>query len=145
MVIKTNMTITICGSMSFAKEMLEISDFLQRIGHKVFVPENPERFLSGEWKMGDPNLAVERKTQYDLIKKHYLKIVESDAILVLNYDKKEIKGYIGGNSFLECGFAHVLGKKIYLLFDVPEIDFYWSELKAMSPVILDNDLSVFES
>lgn len=135
------MKITICGSMNFAREMSKAADRLSKFGHKVFLPEALKKFISGEWQAGNPQLAVERKLQHDFIKKHYHKIKQSDAILVLNYEKKGIKGYIGGNSFLECGFAHVLNKKIYLLFDMPEIEFYWSELKAMSPIVLNGDLS----
>lgn len=37
-------------------------------------------------------------------------ICGSDAILVLNYDKKGIKNYIGGNTLMEMGFAHVHDK-----------------------------------
>ena len=39
----------------------------------------------------------------------------ADAVLVLNYDKKGIKNYIGGNTLMEIGFAHVLNQKIFLL------------------------------
>jgi len=35
----------------------------------------------------------------------------------------------------------ILGKKIYLLFDIPQIEFYWSELKAMEPIVIGGDLS----
>ncbi len=135
------MKIVICGSMSFAQEMEKMGKELESFGHEVFLPEEIRKFISGEWTAGNPEKAVERKVQHDFIKKHYFKIVESDAILVLNYERKGIKGYIGGNTFLECGFAHVLGKKIYFLFEVPEIDFFWSELKSMNLLILDGDLA----
>lgn len=135
------MKIVVCGSMAFAREMVGAREKLEKLGHETFLPEAFEKFISGEWQAGNPQKAVERKVRHNLIKKHYSQITQGDAILVLNYDKKGIKGYIGGNSFLECGFAYVLEKKIYLLFDVPEIEFYWSELKAMKPIILNSDLS----
>ena len=68
------------------------------------------------------------------------KIKKSDAILVLNYDRKGIKNYIGGNTFLEIGFAHVLDKKIYLLNPIPDINFYKEEIEAIHPEILYGDV-----
>jgi uncharacterized membrane protein (UPF0127 family) len=56
------------------------------------------------------------------------KSLKSDAVLVLNYDRKGIKNYIGGNTLMEIGFAHVLNKKIYLMNPIPEIEFYKSEI-----------------
>jgi predicted RNA-binding protein with PUA domain len=63
-----------------------------------------------------------------------------DAILILNLEKNNIKGYIGGNTFLEMGFAHVLNKKIFLLNEIPEMG-YKDEIVAMKPVILEGDLN----
>ncbi|MEK7094820.1 MAG: hypothetical protein AAB886_01805, partial [Patescibacteria group bacterium] len=64
-----------------------------------------------------------------------------DAVLALNLDRKGIPNYIGGNTFLELGFAHVLDKKIYLFNPVPDIHFYDTEIIAMRPVILNGDLA----
>lgn len=52
----------------------------------------------------------------------------------------DVVGYIGGNSFLEMGFAHVLNKEIFLLNKIPE-SLFKDELVAMQPVILGGDLS----
>jgi len=60
--------------------------------------------------------------------------------LVANYNKREIQNYIGGNSFLEMGFAHILRKKIFLLNEIPEM-IYSDEIKAMQPIILNGILS----
>lgn len=38
-------------------------------------------------------------------------------------------------------FAYVLGKKIYLLNDLPEFDYLLEEVKAMEPIILNGDLN----
>lgn len=78
----------------------------------------------------------------DLINKHYREVGTSDAILVINKDKNGIKNYIGGNSFLEMGFAYVLGKKIYVLNPLPEkLLIFYQELVAMRPIVLDGDLT----
>lgn len=74
-----------------------------------------------------------------MIKRYYKIIQNADAVLVLNFDKNDIKNYIGGNTFLEMGFAYVLNKPIYLLNPVPDM-IYTDEIKAMQPKILNGDL-----
>jgi hypothetical protein len=59
----------------------------------------------------------------------------------LNYDRKGIKNYIGGNTLMEIGFAHVLDKKIFLMNPIPDIEYYRSEIEAVSPVILQQNLN----
>jgi len=68
----------------------------------------------------------------------------ADAVVVLNLDKHGIANYIGGNTFLEIGFAHVLNQKIFLLNPIPDIQFYKTEIEAMKPVILNGDLSLIK-
>ena len=65
----------------------------------------------------------------------------ADAVLVLNYDKNGIKNYIGANTFMEMGFAHILNQKIFVLNPLPEFEFYRTEIEAMRPIILNGDLS----
>ncbi len=59
---------------------------------------------------------------------------------MINLTKKGIDNYIGGNTFLEMGFAYVLAKKIFLWQDIPEM-IYTDEIKAMQPIILNGDLN----
>lgn len=75
----------------------------------------------------------------DAIKVHFEKIKNSDGILVLNFEKKGVKNYIGGAVLMEIGLAHFLGKKIFLLNPIPEVN-YRDEIMAMTPVVLDGDL-----
>jgi hypothetical protein len=42
---------------------------------------------------------------------------------------------------MEIGFAHVLDKKIFLMNPIPDIEYYRSEVEAVRPVILEQDLS----
>jgi len=67
------------------------------------------------------------------------RLKKPDAILVINYPKKGIEGYIGGNTFLEMGYAFGLKKKIFVLFPLPHMD-YEAEMHAMEPMVLDGDL-----
>jgi predicted RNA-binding protein with PUA domain len=58
----------------------------------------------------------------------------------VNITKNGIKNYVGGNALIEMAYAHVLDKKIYLLNPVPDMN-YKDEIEAMSPTILNGDLS----
>ena len=84
--------------------------------------------------------SAERKIANNFIRNHYDIITNSDAILVLNHDKKGIKNYIGGNSLIEMGFAHVHNKKVFLLNPVPELS-YSDEISAMTDIVLNGDLN----
>ena len=83
--------------------------------------------------------SAERKIANNFIRKHYKLITNSDAILVLNYDKKGVKNYVGGNSLMEMGFAHVHNKKVFLLNPAPELS-YTDEINAMTDMVVNGDL-----
>ncbi len=136
------MTIAICGSLNFYKEMRQLQHTLEASGHTVLVPKSFDLLENKTFKKPatvEERLAAEAK--YDFIREHFRKIEQSDVVLVANYDKKEIAGYIGGNTFLEMGIAFYLGKKIYLLNPIPAMEYCELELYAMRPVILNGDLS----
>jgi hypothetical protein len=145
------MKIIICGSISFTPEIKKISDEFIALGHEVDIPMTSRRIIKGEFslkefeeekeKNGDVSFreGAARKLKDDVIKRYYKKIKETDVVLVLNMEKKGIKNYIGGNVFLEMGFAHVLNKKIYLYNDIPE-SLFKDEIIAMQPTVLNGDI-----
>jgi len=138
------MKITIVGSSIFAKQMVEYRDRLINLGHKVNLHEHYVAEAKGEMKdlidrMRNEHAAV--KIDYDYIRYHYDEIVNSDAILVLNFDKDGIKNYIGGNTLMEIGFAYVHHKKIFLLNPIPNMK-YRDEIEATQPVILNGNLNL---
>lgn len=137
------MTITICGSMQFHKEMGQVRDELSSLGFNVFVPGELDDLEHNESYMSTDEERITAKIEYDFIREHFHRIEEAEAVLILNYEKKGIPGYIGGNTFLEMGYAFGLGKKIYLLHDVPDMD-YKTEMHAIQPIILNGDLSKIE-
>jgi hypothetical protein len=134
------MKIIICGSISAAKEILEVKVKLEKTGHEVEIPEGVKHFDEWEGDGAGKLEKADRKIKHDLIRGYYEKMKNYDAVLIVNSKKKEIEGYIGGNTFLEMGFAHVLNKKMYCLYSLPEIS-YTSEIMAMQPVILNGDLT----
>ncbi len=137
------MKITICGSSAFKNEMIDYKKKLIEIGHEVIVHPDYESFVRGEkkelWDIIQQDHAKAKK-ENNYIKWYYNSIVSSDAILVLNFDKKGIKNYIGGNTLMEIGFAYINEKKIFLINDVPEIS-YADEILAMYDVVLNGDLN----
>ncbi len=134
------MTITICGSMQFHAEMLAYKKKLEDLGHRIFVPKGVYDITKNEAYKDTDEEKVLIKVEYDVIRDHFNFIHQSEAILVLNFDKKGIAGYIGGNTFLEMGLAFWLGKKIFLLNAVPQMD-YLTEMHALQPVVLNGDLT----
>ena len=76
-------------------------------------------------------------------KQDFDQVAKSDGIVVLNYDKNGIKGYIGGATLMEIGLARHLNKKIFLLQDPPDEKElkYALEVKVARPVILNGDLT----
>jgi hypothetical protein len=144
------MKITICSSLDFTSAIKEIADSLISMGHEVVIPMTSEMILNNQvgfdqvMREKESGEITKRIIEQDTIRYYYKKIQESDAILVLNYRKKGVSDYIGGSVFLEMGFAHALGKKIFLLNPIPEM-LYKDEIKAMQLMILKGDLSIFKS
>lgn len=147
------MVITICGSMVFAKEMLEAEEKLKSLGHEVYLPLNKLQDNQGN------NISVEdyyklRKSELPpewvwdrkkwVILEHFKKIERSEAVLVLNYEKNAIPGYIGANTLIEMGLALYLNKGIYLYNEIPEIS-YKEEILGMKPILINQDLDLIIS
>lgn len=144
------MKITLCGSIAFISEMIELQKKLEQNGHIVFIPSfiahdkegNPmsaEEFyrIRKEGKMELSWFEIEKESA---ILAHFKEIEKGDTILVANYDKNEIPGYIGGNTLMEMALALYLKKPIYLLNPIPEMP-YREEIIGMRPVILSGDLT----
>lgn len=96
--------ITICGSLRFQKEMMEIAEKMELEGNCILTviyptKENKDAYTEQEFEMFD--------------KMHKEKIKLSDAILVVNVD-----GYIGSSTKSEIEFAKSLGKEIIYYTDL---------------------------
>lgn len=139
------MKIAICGSLDFTHEIKKIADELIKIGFEVQIPISAEKILRGEFSLAEIKQEKEngkfadRAIKYDSIRAYWPIINTSSGILVVNFDKHNIQNYIGGNTFLEMGFAHILNKPIYLLNDIP-IMIYTDEIRAMQPIIINGNL-----
>ncbi len=143
------MKLTLCWSIAFYPEMIEVTKKLEALGHEVELPMNEiadkdgnmisitEYYERRKSESSDTSWIWDRKEQ--AIRAHFEKIEWADAILVLNYDKRGLANYVGGNTLIEMGLAFHLRKTIYLLNPIPEIG-YKEELLAMKPVLINSDL-----
>ena len=137
------MKIVICGSMRLSKKMLQLKEELTNLGHFVVIPKHTEEYAALNTPDHMHNESVKNKINHDLIRQYFGEIEKNDAVLIVNDTLNDTPNYIGGNSFLEIGFAHVLNKNIYLFNPIPEMS-YSDEIIAMQPIILDGDLKLIK-
>lgn len=98
--------ITICGSLRFIKEIMEISEKMELKGNCVLTPiytTRPDKDSYTDEEM------------LTLAKMHKERIKLSDAILVVN-----INGYIGSGTKDEIEYAELLNKEIIYFTDLLE-------------------------
>lgn len=142
------MKITICGSLNFTEEMLKIKNQLIERGHVVLMPASIKDFSLKNAKdacnlKGDKEKYIkEIKPIYT--KKHFDKIKESDAVLVVNLQKNGVDNYIGGATFAEIILAFHYNKKIFLWNPIPKnekTDIISDEIESTKPIILNGDLN----
>ncbi len=137
------MKIGIIGSMQYVEKMIEVREKLIKLGHDAFVTDL-HKSLVGKTDEEKERIKLYQKNNMDAIRVFWNSMQGSDAVLVLNYDKNGIKNYIGGNTLMEIGFAHVLNQKIFLMNPIPEISYYKSEIEAMKPIVINEDVSLIE-
>ncbi len=126
--------------MQYAEKALEVADWFASQGHEAF----PSSFSTQYVGLTDEEkevLKLEHKYHHDAMREHWNVIEKCDRVLVLNYEKHGIAGYIGGNAFLEMGFAYILRKPMYLFNRIPEMPYYQTEIIAMAPIVVHGDLA----
>ena len=124
-------------SYSFYDKIPSIKTELEDMNFEVILPNGYD----------DPNfITLYREDEgfadwIGMLRKMSLESIEkSDALLVLNYAKKEIDNYIGGSTFLEMNDAYHLNKKIYIMNDIPE-GILTDEIIGFKPIVLSGNLS----
>lgn len=138
-------TITICCSASFYKQALEVQKELQKRGFKVKIPHTANTMKkSGDFNVEHYKTWFKNPKDYakkaKLMRRHFKKVLECDAILVLNYKKKNMEGYLGGNTLMEMAIAFHHRKPIYVLNPVFETSPLYEEILGMAPVFLNGDV-----
>ena len=136
--------VVICGSLQFGSAMKRIAEALEVYGLEAILPlgASPEVNLGVTFErlmeMKEDGSVVQLTIDHDAIRDHYNNIMQGDAVLIVNEEKKGIAGYIGGNTFLEMGFAYIARKPIFVLNDIPDM-IYIDEIRAMQPIVINGD------
>jgi hypothetical protein len=133
------MRIGVVGSMQYTERMLDLCAQLDALGHRAYVTTLAIPFV-GKTDEEKEAIKLHQKNDMDAIREFWRLMQDGDAILVANFDKHGVKNYIGGNTFLEMGFAHVLDQKIFLLNPIPHMPYYETEIVAMKPIVISGDL-----
>lgn len=134
------MRIIICGSITAANEIEKIRDELESSSHEVEIPEGVKNLRLRDRTEVSNEEKADDKIKGDLIRGYFEKMKNYDIALIVNPEKRGVTGYIGGNTLIEMAFAHVLGKKIYVLNPLPDLS-YTSEILAMRPTVINGNLS----
>ena len=113
--------------------MVEWAQKLQEDGYEVEKPNVAEEqaYTDDTAK----NAAIKR----GFIDRHFRKIDDSDAILVINETKKGVDNYIGGNTLIEIAYAYAQGLEIFLVNPIPEVS-YADEVSGMAPIVINGDI-----
>lgn len=131
------MKILIICSKNFYSKISEIKKILESKNYEVFLPncyDCPETEAKYRGTLEHSNWKAKMFRQSENI------ISKVDAVLVLNYKKNNIDNYIGGATFLEMYDAFKLGKKIYMINDIPE-GLLKDEIIGFSPIVINGDLN----
>ena len=134
------MRIGVIGSMQYTEKMLELRNQLIKMGHDAFITSLADPFV-GKTDEEKEKIKIHQKKNMNAIRKFWRMMQGADAVLVANFDKNGITNYIGGNTLMEIGFAHVLNQKIFLMNPIPEIPYYKTEIEAVKPIIINGDLT----
>ncbi|MGJ5208122.1 hypothetical protein [Bradyrhizobium sp. HKCCYLR20261] len=127
--------VVISGSVAFMSQMRQIKNEFDRLGVRSVMPDDI-----------DAGFNVLDKRSYMSFKKgistsHINKIKHplTYGVLVANFDKNGVHGYIGANTFAEVSVAFSSRKHIFLLGEIPRQ--YSDELTAWGAISLHGDLS----
>lgn len=124
--------------MAFYKELLKIGKKLESQGFTVLYPESA--LIMQKKQDFDPSHfknALTDQKRGKFIKLHFQKILNSNAILVVNKTKNNITGYLGANVLMEMAIAFNATNKIYILHPISKKQPFQEEITAMSPTILN--------
>ena len=71
--------------------------------------------------------------------------LQADAILVLNFEKDGIQGYIGGNGLLEMFLAYIHKKPVFIYNPIPDDLNIAEEVYGLNPIFINQDLGVISA
>ena len=146
---KKKTIITICSSATFYRQVIEYKKQLEQAGFRVLVPITALKMMrSGDYTVSRHKLWYNNPSTYyqktAKMKGHLRQVEKGDVALVLNFTKKKISGYIGGNVLIEMFYAWLKKKPIYVLNPVSDRCTVKEEVLGMTPIMLNGDLGPLE-
>lgn len=144
---KNKKIITICASVSFAKEMLVVEKELKKLGFQVKIPKTAKMMKrNNNFDVSFYKTWYKNKNDYKkkriFMEDHFKKVIAADAILIVNHLKNNIPGYIGGNTLMEMTIAFHYKKPIFIYNPISEELNIKEEIYGLSPIFINQDLSL---
>ena len=96
--------IVLCGSRKFKDKILKLGEEIKEKGYEVVVPRE--------------FLVEMNKRDHAMLHFNEIANERTDAVLIINEDKVDIKNYIGPNSFAEVAMGFYFNKKVFLKNDI---------------------------
>lgn len=135
------MRIGVTGSMDFINEMQTVINELKLLNHTPYTTTFFDMFIG---KSPSEIKDIKEGLDEDTLKDFWKLIQGGDALLVLNYKKRDIDNYIGGSTLIEMSYAYILGQKIFLMNPIPKIQYYYDEIRLMNPIVINKDLRLIK-
>jgi hypothetical protein len=138
-------TITICSSSNFYRQAVDIKAKLEAMGYEVLIPQLALRMQeSGDFEVSHYKTWFGNADDYDkkaqLMRDHFAAVKKADAILVLNFEKRGVQNYIGGNVLMEMGLAFDRDEQIFVLNEIPEESSFLEEILGLGSIPLHGKL-----
>ena len=108
------MKLCIFGSVTLLDRIQKLGDELTAAGHQVMLPTTDENAAS--W--GD--VAIEEKVarKRAFIEADLADLKTADAVLIANFPRHGVGGYVGAHTLMEAAFAHAMGKEVVFLHEI---------------------------
>ena len=127
--------------MQFAKEMLTAKEILEIKGHSIVMSQDVAHYSENPNTKEVFNNELKQAQKGNSLYEGLERVAESDALLILNYLKNGVEGYIGTSVLMEIGLGYYLKKKIYFLYPIDKNQKYALEIALVDPIILAGDLN----
>jgi len=135
------MKIFLICSKSFYDKIPPIKEKLEKMGYETILPNSYDMPDSESVYRGTKDHA---EWKAEMLRLSERKMSSVDAVLVLNYDKNGIQNYLGGATFLEMYDAFRLGKRIFMMNDIPE-GMLKDEIIGLSPIVINGQLNQLDA
>lgn len=127
--------------MKFAKEMLTAKEILETKRHQIVMSQDVAHYSDNPNTKEAFDDELKQAQKGNSLYEGLERVAESDVLLILNYPKNGIEGYVGTSVLMEIGLGYYLKKNIYFLYPVDKNQKYALEIALVNPTILNGDLN----